>query len=98
LYETQQALQLDSVICLVDPQDAHRILDKRPPIEWSQIQSADALLLSKPDEDSAFRRDSRIEIVLSAAPTNDYLDMWRGLLRDVVNPPRPPFESRPPAP
>jgi G3E family GTPase len=33
LYETQQALQLDSVICLVDPQDAGRILDKRPPIE-----------------------------------------------------------------
>jgi G3E family GTPase len=228
LYETQQALQLDSVICLVDPQDAHRILDKRPPIEWSQIQSADALLLSKPNlaneserqdfqriaaeqypqklclgmcshgelpqealrkfareprfslapessafavpvssvfeiaglrgtetqlqalgfwavqwilphelvfaraiieprlswlleadqgwlrrmkgvfrtglgpswlvqaqgprltgEDSAFRRDSRIEIVLSAAPTNEYLDMWRGLLRDAANPPIP---------
>jgi G3E family GTPase len=228
LYETQRALQLDSVICLVDPQDAGRILDKRPPIEWSQIQSADALLLSKPDlananerqafqriaaeqypqklylgtcshgelppealrkfereprfslapessapaapvssvfeiaglrgtetqlqalgfwavqwmlphelvfaravieprlswlleadqgwlrrmkgvfrtglgpswlvqaqglrltgEDSAFRRDSRIEIVLSAAPTNEYLDMWRSLLRDAANPPRP---------
>ena len=227
LYESQQALQLDSVICLVDPQDAGRILDKRPPIEWSQIQSADALLLSKPDlanegerqafeqiaaeqypqksylgtcshgelpqealrkfareprfslvghsdavaapqssafeilglsgtetqlqalgfwavqwtlprelvfaraiieprlswlleanqswlrrmkgvfrtglgpswlvqaqggrlagEDSAFRRDSRIELVLSAAPTNEFLDLWRGLLRDAANPPR----------
>jgi G3E family GTPase len=227
LYESQQALQLDSVICLVDPQDAGRILNKRPHIEWSQIQSADALLLSKPDlanagerqdferiaaeqypqklylgtcshgelppealrkfqreprfslaansnavteplsgafeiaglqgsetqlqglgfwavqwmlprelvfarsileprlswlleanrswlrrmkgvfrtgigpswlvqsqgrgleaEDSAFRRDSRIEIVLSSEPTNEFLDLWRGLLRDAANPPQ----------
>jgi len=49
LYESQKALELDSVICLVDPQDTGRILTKRPPNEWSQIQSADALLLSKPD-------------------------------------------------
>ena len=234
LYEAQKALQLDSVICLVDSQDTGRILDKRPPIEWSQIQSADALLLSKPDlahekerqdferiaaeqypqkpylgtcshgelpqealrkfereprfslvphsaaltvplssafeiaglngtetqlqalgfwavqwmlprelvfaraileprlswlleanqvwlrrmkgvfrtglgpswlvqsqgrgltgEDSAFRRDSRIEIVLSAAPTNEFLDLWRNLLRDAANPPKSP---RPPPP
>jgi G3E family GTPase len=227
LYESQKALRLDSVICLVDPQDAARILAKRPPIEWSQIQSADALLLSKPDlaneterqdferiaaeqypqktflgtcshgelpseamrkfereprfslapdspavvaplssafaiagyhgtetqvqalgfwavqwmlprelvfaravleprltwlleanrgwlrrmkgvfrtglgpswlvqsqgrglmgEDSAFRRDSRIEIVLSAEPTNEFLDSWRSLLRDAANPPK----------
>jgi G3E family GTPase len=149
LYESQNALQLDSVVCLVDPQDAGRILAKRPPIEWSQIQSADALLLSKPDlanaterqnfeqiaaeqypqkpylgtcreanqswlrrmkgvfrtglgpswlvqsqgrgltgEDSAFRRDSRIEIVLSAEPTPEFLDLWRGLLRDAANPPQ----------
>ena len=233
LYEAQKALQLDSVICLVDSQDTGRILDKRPPIEWSQIQSADALLLSKPDlahekerqdferiaaeqypqkpylgtcshgelpqealrkfereprfslvphsaaltvplssafeiaglngtetqlqalgfwavqwmlprelvfaraileprlswlleanqvwlrrmkgvfrtglgpswlvqsqgrgltgEDSAFRRDSRIEIVLSAAPTNEFLDLWRNLLRDAANPPKSP--RRPP--
>lgn len=227
LYESQQALVLDSVICLVDPQDAGRILEKRPPNEWSQIQSADALLLSKPDlandeerldferiaaeqypqkgylgtcshgelpqealrqfervprfslvqrldavaaprssvfdiagfkgvetqmqalgfwavqwmlprelvfsrsiieprlswllaadhgwlrrmkgvfrtglgpswlvqaqgrglqgEDSAFRRDSRIEIVLNAAPTDDFLESWRSLWRDAANPPR----------
>ena len=37
--------------------------------------------------------DSRIEIVLSAAPTNDYLDLWRGLLRDAAN---PRHETRPP--
>jgi G3E family GTPase len=226
LYESQKALELTSIICLVDPQDAGRILARRPPNEWSQIQSADALLLSKPDlageaerrdferiaeeqypkksylgscghgelppealrqferaprfslatppenaaapsstdfdiagfsgvetqlqalglwavqwqlppelvfarsimeprlawllessqgwlrrmkgvfrtglgpswlvqsqrghlaqEDSAFRRDSRIEIVLSAAPSAQYLDSWRSLLRDAVNPP-----------
>jgi hypothetical protein len=41
-------------------------------------------------EDSAFRRDSRIEIVLSAAPTDEYLEHWRGLLRDAANPPAVP--------
>jgi G3E family GTPase len=49
VYESQGALELYSIVCLVDPQDAHRILTRQPPIEWSQIQSADALLLSKPD-------------------------------------------------
>jgi G3E family GTPase len=39
-------------------------------------------------EDSAFRRDSRVELVLSAAPTDAYLDPWRSLLRDAANPPR----------
>jgi len=58
LYEAQKALELNSVICLVDPQDADRILAKRPSNEWSQIQSADALLLSKPDlADEAQRLD-----------------------------------------
>jgi G3E family GTPase len=228
LYESQNALTLDSVVCLVDPQDAGRILKKRLAVEWSQIQSADALLLSKPDlasdderqaferiaaaqyplkayvgtcshgelpqealrkfertprfslvlksdavsaplskafdiagfqgietqmqalgfwavqwilprelifsrsiieprlswlleadqgwlrrmkavfrtglgpswlvqaqgrglkgEDSAFRRDSRIEVVLNSAPTNEFLETWRCLLRDAANPPRP---------
>jgi G3E family GTPase len=49
VYERQGALRLDSIICLVDPIDAERILRARPANEWSQIQSADALLLSKPD-------------------------------------------------
>jgi G3E family GTPase len=49
LYEAQGALRLDSVICLVDALDAARILHTHPPNEWSQIQSADVLLLSKPD-------------------------------------------------
>jgi len=49
VYERQGALHLDSVTCLVDPIDAPRILNNRPANEWSQIQSADVLLLSKPD-------------------------------------------------
>jgi G3E family GTPase len=49
VYETQKALTLDSIICLVDAQDAIRILRTRAPNEWAQIQSADALLMSKPD-------------------------------------------------
>jgi hypothetical protein len=49
IYERQGALRLDSIVCLVDPIDAERILRARPANEWSQIQSADALLLSKPD-------------------------------------------------
>ena len=48
-YERQGALSLDSIVCLVDPIDAERILRARSGNEWSQIQSADALLLSKPD-------------------------------------------------
>jgi hypothetical protein len=39
-------------------------------------------------EDSAYRRDSRIEILTSAAPSEEFLQAWRGLLRDAANPPR----------
>jgi G3E family GTPase len=49
VYEAQGALSLHSVICLVDPVDAARILKAHEGNEWSQIQSADVLLLSKPD-------------------------------------------------
>jgi G3E family GTPase len=45
LYEAQHALSLDTVVCLVDPLDARRILASRPPNEWSQIQSAAVLLM-----------------------------------------------------
>src|ERR1700721_1579804 len=31
IYESQKALELDSIVCLVDAQDAVRILAKRPP-------------------------------------------------------------------
>jgi G3E family GTPase len=62
VYERQKALSLDSVICLVDSQDAIRLLESRPPNEWSQIQSADVLLLSKPDLASPAERAAFDEI------------------------------------
>jgi G3E family GTPase len=73
IYESQQALALDSVICLVDSQDAGRIFTKRPPNEWSQIQSADALLLSKPDLANDAERQAFAEIAAEQYPLKAYL-------------------------
>jgi hypothetical protein len=39
-------------------------------------------------EDSAYRRDSRVEIVLGAPPTEQFLDEWRRMLRDAALEPR----------
>ena len=39
-------------------------------------------------EDSAYRRDSRLEIVLNAKPNEEFLDAWRALLRDAALAPR----------
>ena len=69
LYERQKALHLDSVICLIDSQDAIRLLDRRPPNEWSQIQSADVLLLSKPDLATPVERSAFHEIAASQFPS-----------------------------
>jgi hypothetical protein len=49
------------------------------------IQASGGTLSS---EDSAFRRDSRMEVVLGAAPTPELLESWRAVLRDAANPPR----------
>jgi len=73
LYESQKALQLDSVICLVDPQDAGRIFSKRPDNEWSQIQSADALLMSKPDLANEAQRKDFERIAAEQYPCKSYL-------------------------
>jgi len=73
IYESQKALALDSVICLVDSQDAGRILSKRQPTEWSQIQSADALLLSKPDLATDAERQAFSEIAAAQYPLKPYL-------------------------
>jgi G3E family GTPase len=73
IYESQKALELDSVICLVDSQDAARILASRPPNEWSQIQSADALLLSKPDLAHAAEIRAFEEIAAVQYPAKSYL-------------------------
>lgn len=48
-YQAQGALSLDSIVCLIDALDTARICRAKPANEWSQIQSADVLLLSKPD-------------------------------------------------
>jgi hypothetical protein len=37
-------------------------------------------------EDSAYRRDSRVELVLNEAPAPQFLEDWRRLLRDAANP------------
>jgi G3E family GTPase len=73
VYEAQNALELVSVICLVDPQDAGRILAKRPANEWSQIQSADALLLSKPDLATEAQRQDFAGIAAEQYPQKAFL-------------------------
>jgi G3E family GTPase len=72
-YEKQQALTLDSVICLIDALDVGRIAHVRGTHEWSQIQSADALLLSKPDLAGDPERASFQEIADAQYPLKAYL-------------------------
>jgi G3E family GTPase len=73
LYERQGALRLDSIVCLVDPIDAERILRVRSGNEWSQIQSADALLLSKPDLAGDAQRAAFAAIAAAQYPSKRYL-------------------------
>jgi G3E family GTPase len=80
-YETQQALTLDSVICLVDSLDAGRILLTRSSNEWSQIQSADALLLSKPDLAGDAERRAFEEIVTAQYPLKRYAEAMQRFTR-----------------
>lgn len=72
-YEKQQALTLDSVICLVDALDAARLVHGRDTPEWSQIQSADALLLSKPDLAGEAQRRAFDQIAAAQYPLKGYL-------------------------
>jgi G3E family GTPase len=73
IYERQGALRLDSIVCLVDPMDAGRILQARPANEWSQIQSADALLLSKPDLAAEAQRAAFDAIAAAQYPLKRFL-------------------------
>jgi G3E family GTPase len=77
LYESQKALELDSIICLVDPMDAARILGNRPDNEWSQIQSADALLMSKPDLADEAQRADFASIAAEQYPQKSYIGTCR---------------------
>jgi G3E family GTPase len=80
-YEAQGALTLDSVICLVDALDAARILTHREANEWSQIQSADVLLLSKADLAGASERQAFADIAAAQYPTKAFLgDCTQGIL------------------
>jgi G3E family GTPase len=72
-YEKQNALSLDSVICLVDSLDAVRIERAREFNEWSQIQSADALLLSKPDLAGAGERQAFDAIAAAQYPAKRFI-------------------------
>jgi G3E family GTPase len=73
IYESQKALELDSVVCLVDSQDAAHILATRPANEWSQIQSADALLLSKPDLAQPAQRQAFEDIAAAQYPAKSFV-------------------------
>jgi G3E family GTPase len=73
IYERQGALRLDSIVCLVDPIDAERLLRVRPANEWSQIQSSDVLLLSKPDLAGAAQRAAFDAIAAAQYPLKRYL-------------------------
>jgi G3E family GTPase len=77
-YEAQRALQLDSVVCLVDALDASRILHTREAGEWSQIQSADVLLMSKPDLAESADRESFHAIAGEQYPAKRYVGLCSG--------------------
>jgi G3E family GTPase len=77
-YAAQGALTLDSVVCLVDPLDALRLVTHRDTNEWSQIQSADVLLLSKAETASAASRDAFDAIAAAQYPAKRYLGTCAG--------------------
>ncbi|HEY3654996.1 MAG TPA: GTP-binding protein [Steroidobacteraceae bacterium] len=76
--EAQRALTLDSVICLVDALDASRILQARGANEWSQIQCADVLLMSKSDLAGESEQQSFAEIAAAQYPAKRYLGSCSG--------------------
>jgi hypothetical protein len=61
------------VICLVDALDAARISGSRAASEWSQIQSADVLLLSKPDLAGEAERQAFAAIAAAQYPAKGYV-------------------------
>jgi G3E family GTPase len=77
-YEAQGALNLNSVICLIDALDTNRILRAREANEWSQIQSADVLLMSKSDLADESNRQAFAEIAAAQFPAKRYLGSCSG--------------------
>lgn len=82
-FEAQRALTLDSVVCLVDALDAVRIGQARGTHEWSQVQSADVLLLSKPDLADAAARKAFAAVAADQYPLKQFV----GECRDGALPP-----------
>ena len=78
IYEGQAALTLDSVVCLVDPLDSVRILQTRAANEWSQIQSADVLLMSKADLAGPAEHQAFDAIVAAQYPAKSYVGACQG--------------------
>ncbi len=76
IYESQRALTLDSVVCLVDPLDSSRILRTRETNEWSQIQSADVLLLSKADLAGPAEREAFDTIAAAQYPVKRFVGSY----------------------
>ena len=77
IYEKQGAMRLDSIVCLVDSLDAACILESRAAPEWSQIQSADVLLMSKPDLAAAPDREAFEAIVAAQYPAKRFVGTCR---------------------
>jgi G3E family GTPase len=77
-YEAQGALSLDSIVCLVDPLDAARILHVHQGNDWSQIQSADVLLMSKSDLAGPAERQALDEIAALQFPAKRYVGSFGG--------------------
>jgi len=77
-YEAQRTLTLDSVICLVDARDALRLSRQRDGNEWSQIQSADVLLMSKADLAGPGDREAFDDIVAAQYPAKRLVGECRG--------------------
>jgi G3E family GTPase len=72
-YQAQRALTLDSIVCLIDAQDAVRMERIRAPNEWSQIQSADVLLMSKYDLAGAAERAAFAAIAADQFPAKQFV-------------------------
>jgi G3E family GTPase len=72
-YVAQRVLSLDSIICLVDALDAVRIARTPAGNDWSQIQSCDVLLLSKPDLADGAARRAFGEIAAAQFPPKRYI-------------------------
>ena len=84
-YQSQRALCLDSVICLIDALDAARIGQARGGNEWGQIQSADVLLMSKSDLAGEAEHEAFAAIAAAQYPAKRYVGRCSG----GVCPPRP---------